>query len=205
MPAKKATKKTTKAMKTTSTAKKCDCAKDCKCCCRTQSQLSFYLMVILLVVALTALVIWVAYSGALREKNKDKYAAYRGMFTSEVEKADKDDNGLTLISAGATLDMLTSDESGFLVIGSENCMVCNVYSEWISDSLKDTSGVYYYRAPETLTDDDIKVRALLSESRDTLVDFVYIKNGIVFDRVDDVRDSNNVVSFLKKYAVSESE
>ena len=201
MPAKKATKKTTK---TTKTTKKCDCAAgDCKCCCRTQSQLSFYLMVILLVVALTALVIWVVYSGALRERNKDKYAAYRGMFASEVEKADKDDNGLTLISAGATLDMLTSGKSGFLVVGSENCLVCGVYSEWVSNSLSDTSGVYYYRASEKTADDDAKVRALLSEDDDTLVDFVYIKNGVVFDRVDDTHDSNNVVTFLKKYAVSE--
>ena len=175
MPAKKTMKKTAKktAKPVAKTIeKKCDCAEKCACkdCkCGGHNQLPIYLLVGMLVATLTVLIVSVSFNLSVRDIFRPATYIYNGKFDADVKNEKKDESGITIISAGAAIDM-TKNKSGFIIVGEENDISSDAFAP------KNILGVY-----------------------DEVPTIVYVKNGAVYDRIDDVKDIDDLTVFLSKY------
>ena len=201
MATKKATKstkttKTTKATKAPVKTKKCDC-ENCKCG-TAHSQISFYILIALLVATMTVLVISLSFNKSVAEIFKPSTYAYNGWFDKEVEKGEKDESGFALISAGATIDMMNSGKTGFLIISDENSMDSDAFARRVSNIVASKDSIYRYNVSEEKSVDDERIDSLVDYK--TTPSFIYIKDGRIFDRLDDVKDEEDLKFFLEKYS-----
>ncbi len=205
MPAKKTMKKTAKkaAPKTTTKAveaKKCGCGDKCSCkdcSCNGHSQLPVYLLIGMLVATLTVLVISVSFNRSVRDIFRPATYIYNGKFEAAKKDEKKDDNGFIKLSAGATIDMVTN-KNGFLIIGEENDINSDAFARRVGNLVEGDLGIYRYDFKVDEDTDDVRAKKLLGIG-DNAPDFVYIKNGAVYDRIDDVKDEDLLKVFLSKY------
>ena len=200
MPAKKKTAKAPAKAPVKSEAKTecaCDCGEKCTCNCAHRSQLSFYVLIALLVASMTVLIISLAFNRSVRDIFRPENYAYNGMFDTEVQKGNKDESGITILSAGAVIDMISSKKAGLLIVGEENCLGCDAFARRVANYDGKKGAVYRYNAPLDATGDSSRAKELLGTGE--APDFVYIKDGKVFDRIDDVKDLDDLAIFLDKY------
>ena len=219
MPAKKSQKKPTKATKNTKPAKeltkepvkeptkdkKCACKDcDCSCACAARSQVPFYVLISMLVATMTVLVISLAFNRSVRDIFRPSTYAYNGMFGNESKGERKDENGFTILSDGAVIDMVRNNQSGFLIISEENCIGCDAFARRVASTVDNTDGIYRYNAPLEDNSDSSRAKITLGVD-DDMPDFVFIKDGAVFDRIDDVKDIDDLAIFIHKYAATSEE
>ncbi|MBR3322813.1 hypothetical protein IKG13_02015 [Candidatus Saccharibacteria bacterium] len=201
-----ATKKATKSTKTTKTAtkavkapaktKKCDC-ENCKCG-TAHSQVSFYILIALLVATMTVLVVSLSFNKSVAEIFKPSTYAYSGWFDNEVKDGEKDESGFPLISAGATIDMINSGKTGFLIISDASSMDSDAFARRVSNVVASKDNIYRYNVSEEKSVDDERIDSLVDYK--TTPSFIYVKDGRIFDRLDDVKDEEDLKFFLEKYS-----
>lgn len=208
MPAKKTMKKTTKktakpAVKTVE--KKCDCAEKCACECKCggHSQLPVYLLVGMLVATLTVLVVSVGFNMSVRDIFRPATYIYNGKFDADVKNEKKDESGITIISAGAAIDM-TKNKSGFIIVGEENDISSDAFARRVASLVEGEEGIYRYDVKVEGNTDDIRAKNILG-IYDEVPTIVYVKNGGVYDRIDDVKDIEDLKVFLSKYLPTEED
>lgn len=191
-PAKKSAK-TTKS--NTSKAKKCDCA-NCKCS-PMYSQASFYVLIAILVATMTVLIISLSFNKSVRDIFRPSSYAYNGRFDTEQNGATKDENEFAVLSAGAVIDMINSGKTGFLVVSDESSIDSDAFARRVKQYAGEDAKVYRYNVLTDKTDDDDRAVALLDCH--TAPAFIYIKNGVIYDRLDDEKDEDDLIFFLQKY------
>lgn len=201
MATKKATKstkttKTTKATKAPVKAKKCDC-ENCKC--GSHGQASFYVLIALLVATMTVLVISLSVNKSVRDLFRPSNYAYGGWFDRESKEGEKDENNFAQISAGAVIDMINSAKTGLVIISDASSVDSDAFARRVAKYAGATDNVYRYNVSEEKSSDDERVSALLEY--DTTPAFIYIKDGRIFDRLDDVKNEADLSAFLEKYTV----
>lgn len=197
-----ATAKKTAAKAKTPKAKKCDkcnCA-DCKCG-GSGSQAAFYVLIACLVAVMTILVISLSFNKSVRDIFKPSTYAYNGQFDSAVKSNVLDENGFTLIGAGAAIDMLNSNKTGLLIVGEENCITCDAFARRVAE-YDSTTPIYRYNIPAQPSNDDLNIQERLGGCDETPT-FIYVGGGSVFDRLDDVKELNDLEIFMQKYAKAE--
>lgn len=203
MPAKKTMKKTAKktAKPVAKTIeKKCDCAEKCACkdCkCGGHSQLSIYLLVGMLVATLTVLIVSVSFNLSVRDIFRPATYIYNGKFDADVKNEKKDESGITIISAGAAIDM-AKNKSGFIIVGEENDISSDAFARRVAGLVEGEEGIYRYDVKVEENTDDIRAKNILG-IYDEVPTIVYVKNGGVYDRIDDVKDIEDLKVFLSKY------
>ena len=203
MPTKKATTKS-KATKTPkeAKAKKCECDKcDCECsvkCAGINSQISFYVLIALLVATMTVLVISLSFNKSVRDIFRPSTYAYNGRFDSESTGKTKDENNFPILSAGATVDMFATDKTGFLIVSDEDSKDSDAFARRVANLSDGTVSVYRYNiSTEKSIDDE---RALAYIGSDETPSFIYVRNGAVFDRLDAPKEEEDLKLFLEKYS-----
>jgi hypothetical protein len=195
--------------KKTSTKEKIDkckkCDEKCKCdkcnCSGSGNQAAFYVLVASLVVVMTVLIISLSFNKSVRDLFKPSTYAYNGMFDKALKSNVLDENGFTLVGAGAVIDMLNSQKSGLLIVGEENCITCDAFARRVAEYESDTP-IYRYNIPSEPSSDDINIQERLGGCEETPV-FIHIKGGTVFDRLDDVKEIADLEIFMQKYAKAE--
>ena len=203
MPAKKTMKKTAKktAKPVAKTIeKKCDCAEkcDCKDCkCGGHNQLPIYLLVGMLVATLTVLIVSVSFNLSVRDIFRPVTYIYNGKFDADVKNEKKDESGITIISAGAAIDM-AKNKSGFIIVGEENDISSDAFARRVASLVEGEDGIYRYNTKVEEDADDIRAKNILGVY-DEVPTIVYVKNGVVYDRIDDVKDIDDLTVFLSKY------
>ena len=203
MPAKKTMKKTAKktAKPVAKTIeKKCDCAErcDCKDCkCGGHNQLPIYLLVGMLVATLTVLIVSVSFNLSVRDIFRPATYIYNGKFDADVKNEKKDESGITIISAGAAIDM-AKNKSGFIIVGEENDISSDAFARRVASLVEGEDGIYRYNTKVEEDADDIRAKNILGVY-DEVPTIVYVKNGVVYDRIDDVKDIDDLTVFLSKY------
>ncbi|MCQ2571289.1 MAG: hypothetical protein MJ154_03545 [Candidatus Saccharibacteria bacterium] len=194
MPADKKENKVTKA------APKCKCGKKCDCnSCNQASQVPFYLLLAMLVTTFTVLVISVGFNISVRDIFRPDTYIYNGKFDKEIAEGKRDENGLEVISAGAAIDM-TKNKEGFLIVCEENDIACDAFARRVASYVEGDTGIYRYNIKADEDTDDFRAESILGV--DDTPSFLYIKNGIVYDRLDAVKDDINLAIFLEKYLPS---
>ena len=203
MPAKKTMKKTAKktAKPVAKTIeKKCDCAEKCACkdCkCGGHNQLPIYLLVGMLVATLTVLIVSVSFNLSVRDIFRPATYVYNGKFDADIKNEKKDESGITIISAGAAIDM-AKNKSGFIIVGEENDISSDAFARRVASLVEGEDGIYRYNTKVEEDADDIRAKNILGVY-DEVPTIVYVKNGAVYDRIDDVKDIDDLTVFLSKY------
>ena len=195
--------------KKTSTKEKIDkckkCDEKCKCdkcnCGGSGNQVAFYVLIASLVVVMTVLIISLSFNKSVRDLFKPSTYAYNGMFDKALKSNVLDENGFTLVGAGAVIDMLNSQKSGLLIVGEENCITCDAFARRVAEYESDTP-IYRYNIPSEPSSDDINIQERLGGCEETPA-FIHIKGGTVFDRLDDVKEIADLEIFMQKYAKAE--
>jgi hypothetical protein len=217
MPAKKkaATKKKTTAPKAPKAApkkveevvEKCNCAEKCDCkdkctCATTRNSLPLYFLMAILVATLTVLVVSVGFNISVREMFNSETYVYNGKFDSDVNGDKKDENGFQILSAGGVIDMVKHDKAGFLIVGKENEITGDAFARRVKSMVEGEEGIYRYNMKAEEGTDEIRADKALGIIRDTPT-LLYIRGGVVYDRIDDVKDLTDLSVFLQKYLPSE--
>ena len=183
--------------------KKCD--EKCKCdkctCGGSGSQTAFYVLIACLVVVMTVLVISLSFNKSVRDIFSPSTYAHNGQFEKAVKSNILDENGFTIVSAGAVIDMLNSQKSGLLIVGEENCITCDAFARRVAEYDSDVT-IYRYNIPSQPSNDDINIQERLGGCEETPA-FIHVKSGTVFDRLDDVKEIADLEIFMQKYAKAE--
>lgn len=213
MAKKPATKKTvTKPAKAAvASNKKCDCKCDgCKCDGKlVSSQLSFYILIAILVAITTVLVISFSFNKSVRDLFRADSYIYNGKFTDEKAGKQKDENGITILSAGAVIDLVQSREEGFLIVGATgddgNCITCDAFAKRVAQYSGLAANIYRYTFESGVTTkDDERAKKALGDVEENPA-FYFIKDGVVYDRLDDVKEEADLKLFISKYASASTE
>ena len=198
-----ATAKKTSAKPKTEKCKKCE--EKCKCdkcsCGGTGNQVAFYVLIASLVVVMTVLIISLSFNKSVRDIFKPSTYAYNGMFEKAVDSNVLDENGFTLVGAGAVIDMLNSQKTGLLIVGEENCITCDAFARRVA-AYDATTPIYRYTIPAEPSSDDLNIQERLGGCDETPA-FIHVKGGTVFDRLDDVKEAADLDIFMQKYAKAE--
>ena len=219
MPAKKkaATKKKTTApkapkakaapKKVEEVVEKCNCAEKCDCkdkctCATTRNSLPLYFLMAILVATLTVLVVSVGFNISVREMFNSETYAYNGKFDSDVNGGKKDENGFQILSAGGVIDMVKHDKAGFLIVGREGEITSDAFARRVKSMTDGGGWIYRYDMKAEEGTDEIRADKTLGIIRDTPT-LLYIRGGVVYDRIDDVKDLTDLSVFLQKYLPSE--
>ncbi len=181
------------------------CEEKCKCekcsCGGSGNQVAFYVLIASLVVVMTVLVISLSFNKSVRDLFKPSTYAYNGMFEKAMKSNVLDENGFTLVGAGAIIDMLNSNKSGLLIVGEENCITCDAFARRVAE-YESATPIYRYNIPAQPSSDDLNIQERLGGCEETPV-FMHVKGGTVFDRLDDVKEINDLDIFMQKYAKAE--
>ncbi|MBR3163946.1 thioredoxin family protein [Candidatus Saccharibacteria bacterium] len=109
------------------------------------------------------------------------------------------------LDAVAMLDYLSRDESAFIMLSTKDCAECNALSENVEKLLisHPTATVYETIVDNhtSLTDDESRVVEALSTD-DRYPAFLYLKDGCVYDRLDNLNDEDALKTFIEKYSQS---
>jgi len=212
MAKKPATKKTeTKPTKAVASNKKCDCkCDDCKCgTAFVGSQLSFYVLIAILVAVTTLLVVSFSFNKSVRELFRADSYAYNGKFNEEKVGTKKDKNGITVLSAGAVIDLVRTNEEAFLIVGATGedgrCITCDAFAQRVAQYTNQAANIYRYNYEgDVVTTDDERAKKALG-GIDENPAFYFIKDGAVYDRLDDVKEIEDLKLFISKYSSASSE
>ena len=212
MAKKPATKKTvTKPAKAVASNKKCDCkCEDCKCgSAFVGSQLSFYVLIAILVAVTTLLVVSFSFNKSVREILRADSYAYSGKFNEEKIGTNKDKNGITVLSAGAVIDLVRTNEEAFLIVGATgddgNCITCDAFAQRVAQYTNKAANIYRYNYEgDVVSKDDERAKDALG-GIDENPAFYFIKDGAVYDRLDDVKELEDLKLFISKYSSASSE
>lgn len=211
MPAKKTMKKTAKktapkkSEKVVEKAieKKCDCGEKCACKCGGSNQLPLFFLVGILVATMVILVISVSFNITVRDIFRPSTYIYNGKFDADVKNEKKDENGFTIISAGAAIDM-TKNKTGFIIVAEENDISSDAFARRVASLVEGEEGIYRYNAKVEEDTDDVRAKNLLGVYEE-IPTIVYVKNSVVYDRIDDVKDIEDLKVFLSKYLPTEED
>ena len=182
---------------------KCNCGNDCACaCCARESAFPICFLACVMTAVLVALCFAIGFTILFNYDLKHKYGGtFKGQFVAEVENAV--DGEMLSIGAGSVIDFYESGQTGFLYASTDKCSYCSGFEERltnIANGLGVLSNVYHYNYPAennpSYYDDYVESITLDGETTPVLL---YIRNGKIYDRLDDYNGESGVNSFLSKY------
>lgn len=128
---------------------------------------------------------------------------YRGSLAESIQDNHKDSSGIVMISGAAIVDWIHNTEaSGFVYVSSKDCgSFCTNYEKNLADYIKseDCINVFHFDAT-SVNDKDYPtaVATKLTLGSDNAPMLIYIKDGVIYDRVDNI-ESSSMESFINKY------
>ncbi len=156
---------------------------------------------------MTAIVIAIAlaltFSSIVKNYDIISTSRYAGEFQSAIDDNKLDSQMLTVLDSGAVVDWLYNTKAnGFLFVSSANCGdYCRAYNEKLGVILKtdEALDIFHYDASSVNSknqSDALATKVTLDGSEAPTL--LYIKNGYIFDRVDNLDDASTE-SFIEKY------
>ena len=128
---------------------------------------------------------------------------YKDSLSTSIQDNHRDSDGMVVISGAAIIDWVYNTEaSGFVYITSKDCgSYCDSYGKNLANYLKNESDINIYRFNATSVNDKdypTAVATKLTLDSDNAPMLIYLKDGVIYDRVDNV-DQASMESFLAKY------
>ena len=161
------------------------------------------LPICMLVSMLTAILVTLFFSVTFTSSvmNMGVRGKYENLFRNL--SGQKDENGFIFINPGAIVDMtLVSNESGLILITENSCTdACDDLAVRIVKANKTGAKIYRYTYTKDADDEATKYtnELLINGDSDGLPALVYIRDGYLYDRLDDIRSDADLDTFLGKY------
>ncbi len=157
-------------------------------------------LVAILTAVLVTLIFSIAFVQSFKFETKPTYSV-SGAFKDAIMNAKKDDDDITLLNSEAVVDFFVSSKSGFIYASSKDCNDCTSFGETLAIIAKkvEVADIYHYEYDPTSTERaEISAREVMAD-RDNMPALVYVKNGHIYDRLDDPSSESDLSTFLAKY------
>ena len=128
-------------------------------------------------------------------------SSYVEAYKSEINDVKFDANNFRAISSRAALGLIESDASGFIYIEPVDCNdTCREFRDLLSytQSQKNDPVFAVYLGAE-LSDADKYLLNIYKISVNDLPTLSYIKEGVIYDRLDNISSLDNLRNFIQKY------
>lgn len=187
--------------KKTKSDKKCD--KTCDACAKNSSTLPVCLFFSMLTAIIIALTLAITFASLADRYELIDASRYKDSLSTSIQDNHRDSDGMVVISGAAIIDWVYNTEaSGFVYITSKDCgSYCDSYGKNLANYLKNESDINIYRFNATSVNDKdypTAVATKLALGSDNAPMLIYLKDGVIYDRVDNV-DQASMESFLAKY------
>ena len=187
--------------KKTKSDKKCD--KTCDACAKNSSTLPVCLFFSMLTAIIIALTLAITFASLADRYELIDASRYKDSLSTSIQDNHRDSDGMVVISGAAIIDWVYNTKaSGFVYITSKDCgSYCDSYGKNLANYLKNESDINIYRFNATSVNDKdypTAVATNLTLGSDNAPMLIYLKDGVIYDRVDNV-DQASMESFLAKY------
>lgn len=187
--------------KKTKSDKKCD--KTCDVCAKNSSTLPVCLFFSMLTAIIIALTLAITFASLADRYELIDASRYKDSLSTSIQDNHRDSDGMVVISGAAIIDWVYNTKaSGFVYITSKDCgSYCDSYGKNLANYLKNESDINIYRFNATSVNDKdypTAVATKLALGSDNAPMLIYLKDGVIYDRVDNV-DQASMESFLAKY------
>ena len=164
------------------------------------SILPICILVSILTAVLVTLIFSISFVQSFKFETKVKLDV-SGAFKEAIAKQDKDDNGITLVNGEAVVDFFTSEKSGFIFASDEDCTGCAEFGSRLATTAEsaEVSDIYHYKYNGDEGNKAEVAAKNVTIGKESSPVLVYVRNGVVFDRLDDVNSDSNLSTFLAKY------
>lgn len=151
---------------------------------------------IVIVIALLAVVI-----ATVASINTDKNNTKKDDNQSFVDDDDTPDYSvLSAIDNQDVLDMFADKKSGFVYIGRPTCSSCKVFAPILTKVVKaEKYDIFYYDTDAANEDKELKAEALDKLNVTGVPTFMYIRDGVEVERLEDTRSEEALREFIEKY------
>ena len=198
MPESKSSKKENNEKNTT-----CHCGSNCHCNTRSRIAKNAFpacFLACVLTAALVALCFMIAIISTTYYSGDNRFAKqYSGQFNEEVKESY--DFTRTTISAGAVVDFFHSNKTGFIYASTSDCVKCKDFEKNLADAAKEKdvyNRIYHYNYPFEPSDIDRYAHAQTIADDEGPV-LLYVRNGRIYDRLDETESDLAIATFLAKY------
>ena len=177
------------------------CDKDCKCSNCNKNSLPICILVSMLTAVLVTLIFSFGFSAILHPTDSST-STYSGEFDKAVDAAKTDSNGLTVLDSGAVIDMMrVSKLSGLIFVGATNDANSETLAAKVGQSVSTDLKIYRYNinTADDVSGDDAIALAVTVGSNKNVPSLLYVVNGSIYDRLDDVNSEADLASFIAKY------
>jgi hypothetical protein len=186
--------------KKTSKHAKCNC-KDCHCAEEAmQHAFPVCLLACILTATLVALCFAISIAVSARYQYESQYAVkFSGKFAEETNAASSSD--IRTLTAGGVIDFYEQEETGFIYASSTECPECMLFEMHLSEIAKEVGvvdKVFHYHYPANADNYDRYAQSITIASDDGPV-LLYIRDGRIYDRLDEPNSELAIRSFLLKY------
>lgn len=190
--------------KSSNKTEKCACGKDCKCaCCARESAFPICFLACVMTAVIVALSFAIGFTTIFSYDLKHKYGTrFSGQFAEDLRSAE--DGEMLIVSAGSVIDFYESGQTGFIYASSDECGSCVGFEERltnIASGLGVLSNVYHYNYPANDDPSEYDYYAMAITLDGDLISptLLYIRDGKIYDRLDDYYGEAGINSFLMKY------
>ncbi len=186
--------------KKTSKTAKCSC-KDCHCAEEAMRHVfPICVLACILSATLVALCFAVFIAISARHQYESQYAVkFSGRFAQEINA--KSEDTIRSISAGGVIDFFGHEETGFIYASTHDCPECMLFNVRLYEAAEEVgvvNQVFHYDYPVDPDEYDRYAHSLTIASEDGPV-LLYVRNGRIYDRLDETNGDLSIVTFLKKY------
>jgi len=204
----------TKDTKKCSCGKDCDCGKDCTCgkdckCdkCKSCGAVSFSIvpvciLVSMLTAVLVTLVFAISFVQSFRLELKPSIT-YTGAFAEATKNATIDENDAVIIGAEAVVNFFETEQTGFILATNKDCTgTCSELASRIRhmNNLENPFVVYRFNYDESAPNKKAQADAanIVFNGSNAPV-LLFVRNGRIYDRLDDVDGETGLRTFIEKY------
>lgn len=171
------------------------------------SKVALWVFICLLIATLVALLISLQFNGPHSTQNSAVFKPNNKNSGRVVNANDlTSEHGLKPIGSTILMKKLAQKESFLLFIGRPSCPDCQAFMPLLNKAMEETGKpeLYYWNTDEAKKDDKQNHSQLyeaLSKQMDVnwVPSLFKIKDGQVFDRLDDETDAKLIKHFLEKY------
>ena len=188
--------------------KKCKCGKDCTCDkCKACAMANFSIvpvcvLVSMLTAVLVTLVFAISFVQAFKLELKPSIT-YTGAFVEATKNATIDENDAVIIGAEAVVNFFETEQTGFIFATTKDCgSACSELATRIrrANSLENPFVIYRFDYDESAPNKKAQADAsnIVFNGSNAPV-LLFVRNGRIYDRLDDVDGETGLRTFIEKY------
>lgn len=172
-------------------------------CAASPSTIPVCLFFSMLTAIVIALALAITFASLAERYELIDSSRYKDSLAESIQDNRRDDYNMVVISGAAVIDWLhNSEASGFVYVSSKDCTSqCDEYNARLATLMEEDEDINAYHFNATSVNDKNYATAVATKlllGSDNAPALIYIKDGVIYDRVDNTEQSS-MESFINKY------